>query len=42
MEISNVCVLQGKNNAYGEKLMVYGYSLMKSHPLERTNNMSSK
>ena len=42
MEISNVCVLPGKYNTYGEKLMVYDYSLMKRQPLERTNNVSSK
>ena len=42
MEISNVCVLSGKYNTYGEKLMVYGHSLMKRQPLERTSNVSSK
>ena len=42
MEIYNVCVLQSKYNTYGEKLMVYGYSLMKRQRLERTNNVSSK
>ena len=42
MEISNVCVLPGKNNTYGEKLIVYRNSLVKRQPLERTNNVSSK
>ena len=42
VEISNVCVLPGKYNAYGEKLMVYGYLLVKRQHLERTNNVSSK
>ena len=42
MENSNVCVLPGKNKTYGEKLMVYRYSLVKRQPLERTNNVSSK
>ena len=42
MEISNVCVLPSKYNTYGEKLMIYDYSLMKRQPLERTNNVSSK
>ena len=41
MEISNVCVLSGKNITYGEKLMVYRYSLMKRQPLERTNTVTS-
>ena len=41
-ELSNVCALTVKYNAYGEKLMIYGYSLMKRQQLERTNNMSSK
>ena len=42
MEISNVCVLPGKNNTYGEKLMVYRYSLVKRQPLELTNVSSKK
>ena len=42
IEISNVCVLPGKHNTYGEKLVVYGYSLMKRQPLEHNNNVSSK
>ena len=42
MVISNVCVLSGKYNTYGEKLMVYGYSLVKRQPLERTSSVSSK
>ena len=42
MEISNVCVLPGEYNTYDEKLVVYGYSLMKKQPLECTNNMLSK
>ena len=42
MEISNACVLPGKYNAYGEKLMVYGYPPMKRQQLEPTNNVSSK
>ena len=39
MEISNVYVLPGKYNTFGEKLMVYGYLLMKRQPLERTSNV---
>ena len=42
MQILSVCVLPGKNNTYGEKLMFYRYSLVKRQPLERTYNMSSK
>ena len=42
IEISNVCVLPGKYNTYGEKLVVYGYSLMERQPLKHTNNVSSK
>ena len=42
VEISNVCVLPCKYNAYGEQLLVYRLSLMKWQQLVRTINVSSK
>ena len=44
MGISNIYTsdLPGKHNTYGDKLMVYGYALMKRQQPERTNNVSSK
>ena len=42
VEMSNVYVLPDIYYAYGVKLTVYVYPLMKRQQLERTNNVSSK